>query len=63
MKYNVSLAIDGRIDIEVDAPDWETAKTKAIDKFHTDSIDMACIEIVGTSAVNAEREDGAFQDY
>lgn len=63
MKHIVSIAIDGRIDIEVDASDFETAKKLAINKFHTTDIDLNQIDIIGSSAVNVTRADGEFYDY
>lgn len=56
MKYTVSIAVDGRIDIEVDANDAEEARGKALDAFAT--ADLSKMEIVGTDAVNCSDENG-----
>lgn len=61
MRYAVSLAIDGRIDIVVDADDPETAKNKALDKFI--SIDIGEVECVNVYAVNATDENGDITDF
>mgnify|MGYP006958221883 CR=1 FL=1 len=56
MKYTVSISVDGRIDIEVDADNTEEARVKALDAFAT--ADLSKMEIVGTDAVNCSDEDG-----
>lgn len=56
MKYTVSIAVDGRIDIEVDANDKDEARGKALDAFAY--ADLSKMVIVGTSAVNCSDEDG-----
>lgn len=61
MMYNVSLAIDGRIDVQVRANSFEEAKKKADTAFG--SADITTMECIGWHAVNAEREDGEFRDY
>lgn len=61
MKYTVSIAVDGRIDIDVEADSFEQAKDKAIDAFR--DADITEMEVVGGQAVNAESETGEFQDY
>lgn len=61
MEYTVSVAIDGRIAIKVDADSFEEAKRKALTEVAFSDLDT--MEIVGTSAVNAERADGEFRDY
>lgn len=61
MKYTVSIAVDGRIDIDVEADSFEQAKDKAIDAFR--DADLAQMEVVGGQAVNAEAETGEFRDY
>lgn len=59
MKYIVSLAVDGRIDVEVEADNFEDAKEKA----SLDSVDLRTMDCVGYKAVNAEDENGVFRDY
>lgn len=62
MKYSVSIAIDGRIDIEVDAENPNEARDKALDEFAT--ADLSKMEIVGRDAVNCSDEDGNLvKDY
>lgn len=61
MKYTVSIAVNGRIDVVVDANSFESAKDKAIDAFR--DADLTKMEIVGGGAVNAEDENGNFVDY
>lgn len=61
MKYTVSIAVDGRIDVEVSANSFETAKEKALEEFMFS--DLKTMEIIGTQAVNAEDENGEFIDY
>ena len=56
MKYTVSIAGDGRIDVEVDAADPNEARGKALDAFA--NADLSKMEIVGTSAVNCSDDDG-----
>ena len=56
MKYTVSISVDGRIDIEVDADNTEEARVKALDAFAT--ADLSKMEIVGRDAVNCSDEDG-----
>lgn len=61
MKYTVSIAVDGRIDVEVEADSFEDAKDKAIEAFR--DVDLSKMEVVGGEAVNAEDENGEFKDY
>ena len=58
-KYTVSVAIDGRIDINVEADSFEDAKSK----ISLIDIDLRNMECVGFRAVNAEDENGVFEDY
>ena len=61
MKYIVSVAIDGRIDVEVEANSFEEAKEKAcVELYDEDFGNLECIE---WHAVNAEDENGKFVDY
>ncbi len=61
MKYVVSLAIDGRIDILVNADDPETAKNKALGKFM--DIDIGDVECIDFHAVNATDENDNMTDF
>lgn len=59
MKYTISIAIDGRIDVEVDAVSFEEAKNKV----NLNDVNLANMDIVGYNAVNATDENGVFVDY
>lgn len=61
MKYTVSVAIDARIDVEVEADSFEEARSKAEIEAAYD--DWNNLSYVSFDAVNAEREDGEFKDY
>ena len=61
MRYHVSIAVDGRIDIPVDANSPEEARKKAMDEFAT--ADLSEMEVVGTNAVNAEDANGNLTDF
>lgn len=61
MKYTVSVAIDGRIDVEVEADSFEQAKYKAI--LEVGSANLNTMEFISLNPVNAEDENGDFVDY
>ena len=61
MKYIVSVAVDGRVDVEVDAASFEEAREKACEE--VGSIDFNRLEFIDWKAVNAEDENGVFKDY
>ena len=61
MRYNVSVAVDGRLDIDVYAKSFEDAKEKAMGEFA--SADLTGMEVIGAHPVNAEAADGTFKDY
>ena len=62
MKYTVSIAVDGRIDITVDAADPNEAREKAETAFM--DADLSKMDIVDTIAVNCSDEDGNIvKDY
>ena len=62
MKYRVSLLVDGRLEIEVEANSFEEARAKAEDL--DGEYDWNALEIVShLDAVNAEDEIGNFVDY
>lgn len=60
-KYNVSIAVDGRIDIPVWSDSFESAKEKALEEFASANIgDLECVDF---HAVNAESDTGEFIDF
>lgn len=62
MKYFVSVAVDGRLDIEVEANSFEEAKENA--ELLNGRYDWNAMEVVSRlAAVNAEDENGKFVDY
>ena len=61
MKYIVSVAIDGRIDVEVEADSFEKAEYLAI--LEAGNTDWNRMELVSCKSVNAEDENGTFIDY
>ena len=61
MKYFVTLAVDGRIEVEVDAENFNDAKEKAYSKVR--DIDLGSLRDTDWTAVNAENENGEFLDY
>lgn len=61
MKYFVSVKIDGRIDVEVNADSFEQARYMA--ELEAGNCDWNRIEAVDIEAVNAEDETGEFIDY
>lgn len=61
MRYIVSVAIEGRLDVEVEADNFEQAQYKAI--FEAGMNDWNRMELVGCHSVNAEDENGEFRDY
>jgi len=61
MKYTVSIAVDGRLDIEVEADSFSDAKAKALVKFGY--VDLEKMDVVNYDAVNAESETGEFEDF
>ncbi len=61
MKYNVSVAVDSRIDVEVEASSFEEAKELAEEK--AQDMDLNCVTYCEFSAVNATDENERFYDY
>ena len=61
MKYVVSIAINGRLDVEVDANSFEEAKQIACGDIYDE--DFGNLECIDWHAVNAEDENGKFVDY
>lgn len=64
-KYTVSMAVDGRIDVEVEAENPDEAREKAIEEFQTSDIDFnKDMEIVDTNPVNCSDDKGDIvKDY
>ena len=60
-KYNVSIAVDGRVNVAVNAASFEEAKEKALADFC--DVNIGDVECIGFSAVNAETENEEFHDY
>ena len=58
-KYTVSLSLDCRVDVEVEADSFEEAFRKA-DKA---GYDWNKVEVVGSGIVNATDEKGVLKDY
>ena len=58
-KYTVSLSLDCRVDVEVEANSFEEAFRKA-DKA---GYDWNKVEVVGSGLVNAMDEKGVLKDY
>ena len=62
MKYTVSMAVDCRIDVEVEADTPEDAFNRADAAFAT--VDLTNMEIVDRKPVNCSDEDGNLvKDY
>ena len=58
-KYTVSLALDCRVDMEVEADSFDEAFEKAKSKTY----DWNKVEVVGDKPVNATDENGDMEDY
>lgn len=58
-KYTVSLAVDGRVDVEVEATSFEEAFMKA----RRSTFDPTTLEVVDIKTVNATLENGEMRDY
>lgn len=58
-KYTVSLALDCRVDVEVEADSFDEAFEKAKSRTY----DWNKIEVVGNKPVNATDENGNMEDY
>ena len=61
MKCIVSIAVDGRVDIEVDVESIDDAREAALEEFP--SANLNSMDIVNFHAVNVESETGEFRDY
>lgn len=58
-KYTVSLALDCRVDVEVEADSFDEAFEKAKSRTY----DWNKVEVVGDKPVNATDENGNMEDY
>lgn len=58
-KYTVSLALDCRVDMEVEADSFDEAFEKAKSRTY----DWNKVEVVGNKPVNATDENGNMEDY
>ena len=61
MKYIVSVALDARLDVEVEASSFEEAKLKAPIAAGNENWNRC--DLVSLTPVNAEDENGMFIDY
>ena len=55
-KYIVHMAVDGRVDLEVEAADPDDACVKALSAFET--TDLSRMEVVGRVPIHCEDEIG-----
>ena len=62
-RFVISMKVDGRMCVEVEADHAAEAFKKAIAKWESDDFDFNKMEIVDSSPVNAEDEDGNLTDY
>lgn len=60
-KYFISVKIDCRIDVDIEASSFEEAFEKAI--MEAGTTDLATAEVVGMEPVHAKREDETEADY
>lgn len=58
-KYTVSLALDCRVDVEVEAD----SSDEAFEKAKSRTYDWNKVEVVGDKPVNATDENGNMEDY
>lgn len=61
MKYTVSVAIEGQIDVQVEADSFEEAELTAIGELCY--CDLSTMELINTDAVRAKDEDGNCFNY
>ena len=61
MKYTVSIAIDGQIDVQVEADSFEEAELVALGELYY--CDFSSMELINTDAIHAEDENGNGFDY
>ena len=61
MRYIISIAVDGRLDIAVTADSPQQARAKALTEFPF--ADISKLEVVGYKAVNATDENDELTDF
>lgn len=61
MKYYVTLAVDTRINIEVEANNLEEAEVKAQEEFM--EVDIGDLNYADSFVVSVEDENGIFVEY
>lgn len=64
MKYTVSIAVDGRVDVEVDLPadaSMDEIRQKATEGFA--SADLSNMDIINTNPVNVTDENDEIRDF
>ena len=61
MKYYVTLAVDTRINIEVEANNLEEAEVKAQEEFM--EVDIGDLNYADSFVVSVEDENGVFVEY
>lgn len=61
MRCIVSIAVEGRVDIEVDVDSIDEAQEAALEEFA--SANLNSMDVVKFHAVNVETETGEFRDY
>ena len=61
MKYYVTLAVDTRINIEVEANNLEDAEVKAQEEFM--EVDIGDLDYADSFVVSVEDENGVFVEY
>lgn len=61
MKYYVTLAVDTRINIEVEANNLEEAEVKAQEEFM--EVDIGDLDYADSFVVSVEDENGIFVEY
>ena len=59
MKYIVSMSLDCRVDVDVEADSFD----EAFEKVKSENYDWFNVEVVGGSPVNATDENGNMEDY
>lgn len=61
MKYTVSMKVEGRVDVEVEAKNPKEAKLKAYQAFG--GADLSKMDFTEVDPVNCTDEDGNLTDY
>lgn len=61
-KFFVSMRVDGRVTVEVEAKDAQDAFDKATERWESEDFDFNKMDIVDSYPVNCEDEDGNLTD-